>query len=177
MGLALAGCGPLQAPLPARLDDGQQKAVNESWEQTLSPVDRFSKQSLLDFLLLTNTYQFGVDKLEFRSEKSFSGGVVVMEVRFDRSSPERDLFTVTVQDRPGKVLRQERYGREQIERSYSELHIEAGVIRHKRDQGIASPEELRKLEAYEARHALVNSVLPAPPEDKGKKPHDQRPKK
>src|SRR5262245_39190489 len=105
LALVLSGCGPLRAPLPVRLDDEQQKSINESWDKALSPVDRFNSQSLLDILLATGAYQNGVDKLEFRSEKNFAGGLVVMEVRFEQSAPERDQFTVTVQDRQGKTLR------------------------------------------------------------------------
>jgi hypothetical protein len=176
VGLAVSGCGPLQAPLPARLDDEQQKAINESWDKALSPVNRFDNQSLLDILITTSAYQVGVDKLEFRSEKNFSGGVVVMEVRFERLAPERDLFTVTVQDRQGKVLRQDRYGREQIETTYRELFVESATVRQKRDQGIASPEEIRKLESYEARLKLIESAFPKLPEAKGEKGNGQQPK-
>lgn len=177
LGLAVSGCGPLQTPLPSRLNDEQQKSINESWDKSLSPVDRFNNQSLLDILMATGAYQLGVDKLEFRSEKSFSGGVVVMEVRFERLAPERDQFTVTVQDRQGKVIRQERYGREQIETTYRELFVDSEHMRRRREQGNASPEEIRKLEGYEARRTLIDLVFPKPPEEKGEKGNRQQPKK
>ena len=169
IGLAVSGCGPLQAPLPVRLDDEQQKSVNESWEKALSPVDRFSNQSLLDLLLVTGAYQHGVDKLEFRSEKSFSGGVVIMESHFDRSAPDRDLFAVTIQDRQGIVIRQERYTRDQIAATSSELGSDCAVLRLRREQGQASPEEIQKLEAYEVRLARIEAVFPKLREDRGEK--------
>lgn len=176
VGVALSGCGPLQAPLPARLDDEQQKAINESWDKALSPVNRFDNQSLLDLLITTSFYQFGVDKLEFRSEKNFSGGVVIMEVYFERTAPQRDLFTVTVQDRQGNVLRQDRYGREQIETTYRELFVDVATLRQKHDRGIASPEELLKLASYEARLKLIESAFPKLPEAKNDKGNGQVPK-
>jgi hypothetical protein len=160
LGFALAGCGPMQAPLPARLDDESQKSINESWDKALTPVDHLNHQSLLDALLTTGAYQHGVDKLEFRSEKNFSGGVVVMEIHFERAAPERDQFTVTVQDQQGKVLRKEQYDRTQIETACREMSVELDQLRKKRDAGNASAEELRKLEGYEARFAVVESVFP-----------------
>lgn len=168
-GLALSGCGPMRAPLPERLDDEQQKAVNESWDKALAPVGRFDNQALLDVLMTSCAYQHGVDKLTFRSEKIFAGGLVVMEVQFDRLEPERDLFSVTVQDRQGNVLRRENYKREQIETTYRELLVEPEALRRKKEQGIATPDELRKLGAWEARWAVVNEAFPkpnVPPEQK-----------
>lgn len=132
-GLVLSGCGPLpNPPLPARVDDETQKSINASWEKALSPVDRFDQQSLLDVLLTTYAYHHGVDKLEFRSEKTFSGGVVVMEVHFDRAEPDRDCFTVTVKDRQGKVRRRERYDRNQIETTARELTSDLATLRKAR---------------------------------------------
>ncbi len=176
-GLALSGCGPLPAPLPVRLDDEQQKSVNESWEKALSPADRFSNQSLLDLLLVTGAYQHGVDKLEFRSEKRFSGGVVVMESRFERSAPERDLFAVTIQDGRGIVIRQERYTRDQIATTSSELGSDCAALQWKRQQGQASPEEIQKLEGYEARLARIEAVFPKllkEKDERGNKPGAQK---
>lgn len=177
LGLALSGCGPLQTPLPPRLDDEHQKSIDESWDKALSPVDRFNNQSLLDTLVITQGYQLGVDKLEFRSEKNFSGGVVVMESRFDRQAPERDLFTVTVQDRQGRALRQERYTREQIETTCHELGAEYATLRQKQEQGTASAAEVQKLKSYELRLALTQSVFPKFPEAKAEQGNaKQKPK-
>ncbi len=177
-GLVLSGCGPLpNPPLPARVDDETQKSINASWEKALSPVDRFDQQSLLDVLLTTYAYHHGVDKLEFRSEKTFSGGVVVMEVHFDRAEPDRDCFTVTVKDRQGKVRRRERYDRNQIETTARELTSDLATLREKRDRGTATPAELRRLGALETRLAQVESVWPNPAEDNGQNGNGQPPLK
>ena len=50
---AIAGCGPLQTPLPPRLDDEGQKTVDQAWDNTLSEANRFDKQTLLDILMCT----------------------------------------------------------------------------------------------------------------------------
>ena len=164
------GCGPMQAPLPARLDDEAQKTVNDAWEKALTPVGQFDNQALLDILIVSQAYQTGVDKLEFRSEKRFSGGIVIMEVRYDRSAPKDDRFEVQVVDPAGKVLRQERYEREQIERTNKELLHEEANLRKKKDQGTATPDELKQLAALEARIAAIEAVFPKPKdEEKGKK--------
>ena len=164
-----AGCLPMQVPLPQRLDDEGQKAVNDAWERVLVPVGRHDNQALLDILVVTQAYQAGVDKLEFRSEKRFSGGTVVMTIRYDRAAPKDDRFEARVVDDAGKVLRQEQYGREQIERTNEELPHEHAPLRQKKQQGKASPDELKKLAGIEARVAVIEAVFPKPKgEEKGK---------
>jgi hypothetical protein len=107
-----------------RLDEAAQKQVDEAWERALSPVNRLDHQLLLDVFLGTGAYQRGVDKLYFRSEKRYSGGLVVMEVHFDRATPADDRFEVKVHDLNGKLVRQERYGREEVEKTYRELYVD-----------------------------------------------------
>lgn len=116
-----AGCGPMAAPLPARLDDETQKQIDESWHQAFTPPGRFDRQGLLDVLVGTHAYQVGVDVLTFRSEKRFAGGTAVMEVSYDRAKPEADRLTVTVSDLAGKVVRSERYTRAEVARTGEEL--------------------------------------------------------
>ena len=159
------GCLPMQVPLPKRLTDDEQKAVNESWEKVLAPVGRLDNQALLDLLILTQAYQNGVDKLEFRSEKKFSGGLVIMTIRYDRALPKEDRFEVQVVDDAGKVLRQEKYGREQIERTNKELLHEERPLRQQKENGTASPDELKKLAALEARLAVIAAVFPKPKDE------------
>lgn len=159
------GCGPLQRPLPLRLDDEGQKAVDEAWDKVMARVDRFDNQTLLDILIVTQAYQTGVDKLEYRSEKRFSGGMVVMEIRYDRSAPKEDRFEVKVVDGEGKVIRRERYEREQIEKTDEELVRKPVYLRAKKEKGIASPDDLKKLEALEARLAGIGAVFPKPKEE------------
>ncbi len=160
LSLAAGGCRPLISPMPARLDNEDQKSINESWEKALVPIDRFDNQALLDLLLTTKAYQIGVDKLEFRSEKSYSGGTVVMEIRYDRLSPERDRFEVKVLNPEGRILRQESYDRKQIDRTEQELSIDFNKLHRKREAKEASPEEIKRLEAYEARLAVVQQIFP-----------------
>ena len=119
--LCLAGCGPLTAPMPVRLDVDSQKQIDESWEKSLTPVDRLDQQLWLDVFVGAGVYQYGVDKLYFRSEKRYSGGLVVMEVHFDRALPNDDRFEVKVIDQNGKILRTERYGRAAVEKTYHDL--------------------------------------------------------
>ncbi|MBX9582648.1 MAG: hypothetical protein K2X87_20260 [Gemmataceae bacterium] len=114
LALAVAGCGPMQAPLPERLDDQTQKKVDDGWARAFTPPGRFDHQGLLDLMVLAQPYQLGVDALTFRSEKRFAGGAAVMEVRYDRARPADDLFSVTVTDPAGKVIRAERYTRAEV---------------------------------------------------------------
>ena len=162
------GCGPMQTPLPTRLDDEGQKSVNDAWEKVLERVDRYDNQALLDMLIVTQAYQTGVDKLELRSEKRFSGGIVIMEIRYDRSAPKEDRFEVKVVDAAGKVLREERYEREQIEKTDKVLIREYNFLRDKKARGQASPDELKKLAGIEARLATIEKVFPKP-KDEAKK--------
>jgi hypothetical protein len=166
-GLLAAGCGPLHSPLPARLDDKGQKSVDESWEKALSPVGRYDHQGLLDVLLVSNAYQFGVDRLTFRSEKRVRLGVVVMEVHYDRLLPAEDRFEVQLIGHDGRVIRKERYGRADVERTSKELGRECQALRKKKEQGIAGPKELAKLAGYEARLKAVEEVFPKPREKDG----------
>jgi hypothetical protein len=111
------GCGPM----PPRLDPEAQKDIDQSWDRAFTPADKFNRQELLDVMVGTQAYQLGVDTFAFRAEKTLAGGKVVMEVGFDRAKPEADRFEVTVLDPAGKVVRRERYGRPEVEETYSVL--------------------------------------------------------
>jgi hypothetical protein len=158
--LFAGACGPLQTPMPPRLDDEGQKAIDESWDKALSPVNRFDHQALLDVLIGTQAYEIGVDRLTFRSEKNFSAGTVIMEINFYRLAPESDRFEVTVLDLDGKPVRKETYDRQKVESSYRELYVEYAELCQKREQGKATPAELRKLAGYEARRSTIEQVFP-----------------
>src|SRR6516165_6213306 len=111
----LVGCGPMRMPMPPRLDDQSQQSIDQSWDKVLTPVDHLKHQPLLDFLLVSQAYQLGVDKLTFHSEKKVKAGTVVMDIDFDRLKPDKDRFEVKVYDPARKLLRQETYGRKEIE--------------------------------------------------------------
>jgi hypothetical protein len=169
LALLASSCGPLPAPvLPDRLDNEQQKRVDEAWEKALAADPPPDSQALLDALLLSQAYQGGVDRLHFRSEKDFSGGVVVMEVEYDRRAPAKDRFEVRVIDRGRKVLRRERYNREQIDQTGLELWKEHHRLTNAKKNGTATPEDLRRLQALDARIEAAKKLLPRTEEEEAK---------
>jgi hypothetical protein len=120
---ALSGCGPMgSGPMPPRLEDADQKQVDESWDKALTPVDKLDRQAMLDALVLSQAYQAGVDRLTFHSEKKCAAGTVIMEIHFDRSKPDQDRFDLRVVAADGKVLRQLTYNRNEVETTYKELY-------------------------------------------------------
>lgn len=111
------GCGPI----PPRLNPEAQKSIDEGWNRALTPHDLLSHQELLDMLIGMQVYHVGIDTLTFRAEKRFSGGMVLMEAAYDKNRPDDDRFVVTVLDQSGKVLRSDRYSRQEIDQTYSDL--------------------------------------------------------
>jgi hypothetical protein len=103
--------------MPARLDEEGQNQIDESWNNALTPIDRLDRQQVLDALVASFTFEVGVDRLTFRSEKEFRGGLVVMEIHYDRRHPDGDRFEVTVLDSDGKQLRHENYSRQDVEQT------------------------------------------------------------
>jgi hypothetical protein len=159
--LAGAGCGgPLQTTLPARLDDKDQKKFDEAWEKAIREMGRYDHQAMLDVLMASKAYQAGVDTLTLRSEKRLADGRVVMEIHFDRLAPAEDRFEITVFDGTGRLLRKERYNREEVEKTQKELFVECGQLQQQRDQGKATPEQLARLDRYEARLKAIEEVFP-----------------
>jgi hypothetical protein len=161
--LCFSGCGPLTAPMAPRLDDEAQRQIDAAWEKALSPVDRLDHHLLLDVFVGTGAYQRGVDKLSFRSEKRYAGGLVVMEVHYDRAAPADDRFEVKVVDPAGKLLREERYGRDEVEQTYRDLYVNAP--RPLKEGEPESPEEAEKRAKYQARWAKIEQVFPKPQEE------------
>ena len=120
--LAIAfGCGPMRAPLPERLEPETQKQIDDAWNGVLTPPNRVGRQELLDVLVGTFAYQHGVDTLTFRTSKRYTEGTVVMEVQYDRTRPTDDRFDVTVFGLDGKVERQERYTRQEVDKTFDSL--------------------------------------------------------
>ena len=117
--LMTVGCGPLNTPMVQRVDDETQQEIDEGWNRALKPVDQLDRQQWLDIFVVAQAYQMGVDKLSLRSEKSFDGGSVVMEIQYDRQLPDKDSFVVTVRDNDGHTIRQENYARKDVEDTYS----------------------------------------------------------
>jgi hypothetical protein len=153
----LSGCGPMKTPMVPRLDDNAQQEVDAAWEKVLAPVDLLDHQTLLDVFIGTGAYERGVDKLTLHSEKRYSGGLVVMEVQFDHQIPAEDRFEVKILDPSGKLLRQERYGREEIETTYHDLFDH---IPQTKDAEKEPPELAEKRAKLEARRAKVEQLFP-----------------
>ena len=117
--LMTVGCGPMLTPMAQRVNDEMQKEIDEGWNRALKPVDQLDRQQWLDIFVFAQAYQVGVDKLSLRSEKSFDGGSVIMEIQYDRQLPDKDSFAVTVRDNDGQTVRQETYARKDVEDTYN----------------------------------------------------------
>ena len=148
----LVGCGPMTSPMPPRLTPNDQKEIDDAWEQALAPVGKHDRQTWLDTFVVTQAYQGGVDSLDFRSEKKWSGGKVVMEVHYETAKPAADRFEVTVYDHGGQVLRRETYGRAEVEQ------VQKDLLDGQNQPAPNSPEAA----ARDARLKKVEAVMPKP---------------
>jgi hypothetical protein len=167
--VAVVGCGPMgSGPMPPRLEADEQKKIDQAWEDALNPVDHLDRQATLDALVVSQAFQAGVDRLSFHSEKEFSGGVVVMEIHFDRAKPNDDRFEVTVRDQTGKELRHLVYNRSEVETTYRELN-------DPRYSGQAQPNpplqgvDANKRADVQKRVEAVEKLFPKVEADKGQK--------
>jgi hypothetical protein len=168
LGFSVPGCGPLDRPMPVRLNDENQKEFDEAWNKALSPITKHDHQALLDLLVVTGAYQNGVDELYFRSTKRFQAGLVVMEIHYDRRMPNNDRFVVQMLDFDGKLLRQESYDRGEIDKTNEELLKEKGDLERKKGQAAATEAELAKLAELEARWATIEQTFPKADEKQGR---------
>jgi hypothetical protein len=150
----------MQMPMPVRLGDDSQKDLDQSWNKALTPIERFDHPALLDAFLLTQAYQVGVDKLTFRSEKKVAMGRVVMEIEYDRLKPDEDRFEVKIYDLVGKLLREERYGRKEVEDANHDLFRRANDLQTIVNDGRATPAEVKELTALQSRMDAVAAVFP-----------------
>lgn len=117
----LTGCGPLFVPMLPRLKPEDQQAVDQMWDNLLTPVQRVDRETLLDANIAYWMYAIGVDRMQMRSEKYFSGGTAIMEMDCDRANPDVDQFSITVVDTRGRTVRRERYTRAEVEGSAKAL--------------------------------------------------------
>lgn len=157
--LWMTGCGPMSQPLPERLSDEAQQDIDTHWNQALTPVEKHDRETWLDALVVSRAYQAGVDSLDFRSEKKWAGGRVVMEIHFDRTKPADDRFEITVLDHAGQVLRRERYDREEMERVIAELNAKELPPKGAEPD---PPEIAAQRAAQEARKKRIEAVFPKP---------------
>src|SRR5262249_60292808 len=104
----------------------------------------------------------GVDTFSLRATKRFAGGIVVMEVAFDRAKPDDDRFEVSVYDEAGRLLRQERYGRKDVEATYDALFVNPPPPR---DPTIPdNPARASRRAEDEARWNKIRELFPDPME-------------
>jgi hypothetical protein len=161
IGVSVTGCGsPLQMPMPLRPNAEQQKKIDGTWQKALDPVNRFDHQGLLDLLTVSKAYEVGVDKLTFRSEKRVAGGTIVMEIHYDRLAPADDRFECKLMDGAGRMVRNERYNRDNVEKTSRELLVEYDKLRRQKEQGTLSPEAVRRLAGYETRIRAIEAIFP-----------------
>jgi len=163
--ISLVGCGPMKnGPIPPTLDAEQQQKIDEAWERALTPIDHLDKQAFLDALVLSQGFQTGVDKLTLRSEKRFSGGIVIMEIHMDRAKPVEDRFVVTIRDKTGeKVLRQMEYGRDEVERTVRELENRRYTCASDPNDAkapVLDVWEIKKREEVQQRLKAVEAIFP-----------------
>jgi hypothetical protein len=147
----LAGCGPLNAPMVQRLSEEEQQQIEDSWRNMLTPPDRLDRTLLLDTVITYQLHQLGVDFLRMTSEKQVEGGLVVMEVRYDRSDPAFDEFEIALVDSEGYEIRRERYTHEEVRERFEYVH--GPIVRWcSEDEEEPSEEEIQRLAAeHEAR--------------------------
>jgi hypothetical protein len=90
------------------------------WNNMLVTPDRLDRELLLDVLLTFEMHEQGVDRATYHAEKDYAGGVVVMEMKYDRLKPLEDWFFVEVFDKQKKSIRKEHYSGEEIWSHYSD---------------------------------------------------------
>ena len=155
--LALVGCGPPTSPMPERLGDESQEQIDEAWDRAMSPPSKLARTDMLDALLGTRAYEVGVDTFAMRSEKRFAGGNVVMEIAFDRRRPADDRFEVSVFDTAGKLLRHERFDRDEVDESYRALFVEKP---HPQAENVPDqPGMAAQRAAFDARWKKITDLL------------------
>jgi hypothetical protein len=153
MGVCIAGCGPMIMPMSIRLDEKDQKRYDSFWKEAVHPVDRLTRQELLDAIACTSAFQIGVDRISFRSEKWTPHGLVVMQIQCDRFAPANDRFDISVIDREGKCIRAEHYTREDVESTFSALWM-------KPKTGATTQETQQYVAECKARFARLHQLFP-----------------
>jgi hypothetical protein len=120
--LTAVGCrAPLMVPAFHRLKPDEQAQVDQMWNNMLARPDRLDRELLLDVMLAFSLHEEGVDRATYHAEKDFAGGVVLMDVSYDRQKPLEDWFLVEIRDRQKNVLRKEHYCGEEVWSHYNDL--------------------------------------------------------
>jgi len=118
-----AGChGPLTFPAVERLSPAEQAAIDQYWNNMLSPTDRLDRGLLLDVVMFYQLHEVGVDRLHMESQKDFAGGAVTMTIDFVRANdPASDRLTLEVKNRAGQSLRKETYSGAEVLAQFKDL--------------------------------------------------------
>ena len=154
------GCGPMSSgPLPVRLEEKEQKVVDEAWDRAFAPMQQIDRQALLDFLVAGWMYQLGVDQLDLRSEKTAAAGKVVMIVHYERAHPEADRFQFELHDAADKIVRSETFDRNDVDTVQKDLGPTLVDLRQKHANAQATPEEEQHLVLLETREKAVQELL------------------
>lgn len=152
---ALTACGPMVSPMVPRLSDEEQKVADQEWHNLVTPPDRLDRDVLYCALTMFQLYQLGVDRADFHSEKRVGDMRVVMDVRYLKDVPNADAFYITIYDLDGKVLRSERYSRDDYIRLSSKVSTWTGST----TSGGPETEEVRK--EREAREDFLLKIQSA----------------
>jgi hypothetical protein len=101
-------------PAFERLNPDDQARIDGMWNNLLSDPQRLDRNLLLDVLITFQLHEQGVDRVTYHAEKDFSGGTVLMDVKFDRTKPLEDWFLIEIRDHNNKVLRKEHYSGDEV---------------------------------------------------------------
>lgn len=88
--------------------------VDRMWNNMLVTPDRLDRELLLDVLLTFELHEEGIDRATFHAEKDYAGGVVAMDMKYDRLKPLEDWFFVEIFDLNKKSIRKEHYTGDEI---------------------------------------------------------------
>lgn len=158
------GChGPLTKPMVDPLNEEDQKTIDDSWTNLLTPSDRHDRLLLLDVILSKQLFQVGVDRLQMTSEKTVGGDLLIMEVRFDRQQPEFDQFTITLVGHDQRELRREKFTRFEIDERLMYLYDSSCDYENPEEM---TPSEIAECEAIRAErnarfHEMAAATQPA----------------
>jgi hypothetical protein len=132
-----------------RLSEEEQRHVEDAWYNMLTPPDRLDRTLLLDTVIRYQLHHLGVDYLRMTSEKAVGDGLVVMEVRYDRTDPAFDEFEIAYVDSDGYEIRRERYSHDEVRERFEYLH--GPIVRSCSEDDEGPTEE--EIERLGAEHA------------------------
>ncbi len=157
-GVMLPSCtGPLIQPMVVRLDNEKQARVDAVWDTLVKSKEGDTRRVMLDVIAVGQLIQVGVDRANYRAEKQVAGGVVVMEVFYDRAQPTVDRFVVELYDGDWQLKRRESYTRDEVENAVQWMHrynaLKQGDVPH------VSDEDRAWMTAQEQHWEIVKKII------------------